>query len=109
MGALGAMQQRGLIRCVGASTGTAEGARLAVEHCDVVMLTFNPGAQQDRPWIEAAHKRGRGVLIKKPLGSGHAADPAAALRMVLATPGVSSAVVGTSSEANLRANVAAAE
>lgn len=109
MGALRAMQQRGLVRCVGGSTGTPEGARLAVEHGDVVMLTLNPDALQDRPWIEAARSRGRGVLIKKPLGSGHASDPAAALRMVLGTPGVCSAVVGTSSVANLRANIKAIE
>lgn len=109
IGALRDLRRRGSIRCIGASTGTAEGARLAVEHGDVVMLTLNPNAQQDRPWIEAACQRGLGVLIKKPLGSGHATDPAEALRMALATPGVSSAVIGTSSAANLRANVAAIE
>ncbi|MGH7133293.1 MAG: aldo/keto reductase [Phycisphaerales bacterium] len=109
IGALRDLQRRGNIRCVGASTGTAQGARLAVEHGDVVMLTLNPGVRQDLPWIEAARLRGRGVLIKKPLGSGHATDPAATLRMVLGTPGVTSAVVGTSSSVNLRANVAAVE
>lgn len=105
LGALRRLQQQGKVRAVGASTGTTEGARLAVESCDVVMLTLNLQSQQDRPWIEAAGERGVGVLIKKALRSGHAADPAASLAMVLGTPGVACAVVGTSSPANLRANV----
>ena len=39
--ALRRLKDRGLVRAIGVSTKTPEGAMLAVEHADVVMLTLN--------------------------------------------------------------------
>ena len=58
--------------------------------------------------IGEARRAGVGVVVKKGLGSGRL--PAAeAIRFVLATPGVSSLVVGSLSLDHLRANVETAE
>lgn len=116
------LKSRGLIRSFGASTKTVPGGLRALDRCDVVMVTLNPGAKDDLAVIAEAKRRNKGVLIKKALASGHAAvvrenagpaaqatDPAAAaLRFAIGTPGVSSVIVGTSSPAHLAANCRAA-
>ncbi|MFM9958707.1 MAG: aldo/keto reductase [Phycisphaerales bacterium] len=106
--ALRALKRRGLVRAVGASTKTPGGALLAVERGDVVMLTLNSAEQGDAPAAALAAERGVGVLVKKALVSGHAVDPGAALRGVLAVRGVSCVVVGTIDSGHLRANTMAA-
>jgi len=105
---LNALKSRGIIRATGVSTKTVEGGLLAVEHCDVVMVTHNPAHTIEQRVIDAAQDAEIGVLIKKGLESGHAADPARAIRFVLATPGVSAMIIGTISPDHLRANAAAA-
>jgi aryl-alcohol dehydrogenase-like predicted oxidoreductase len=112
LGALESLKQQGKVRAIGASTKTPEGALLAAQRCDVVMLTLNPDHLADLPAIEAARERGVGVLIKKSLISGHIGaqhTPEACLTLALQTPGVSSAVVGTINPAHLRDNIATAE
>ncbi len=112
LGALEELKEQGKVRAIGVSTKTPEGALLAVERCDVVMVTLNPEHLGDLPAIEAARARGVGVLVKKALISGHvggAHTPEECLRLALTTPGVSSVVVGTINPAHLRANIAAAE
>jgi aryl-alcohol dehydrogenase-like predicted oxidoreductase len=107
LGALRHAQSLGKVRLVGASTSTVRGGLLAVERgCDVVMVTLNSTQREDLVVVEAARARGAGVLVKKALGSGHL-DAAGSLRWVLAQPGVSSALVGTTSTAHLRENAAA--
>lgn len=106
--ALRDMQRRGLVRAVGISTKTPQGAMLAVDHCDVVMLTLNAVERADAPAAEAASRRGVGVLVKKALASGHAASPDDSLRFALAAPGVSSVIVGTLSPDHLRSSITAA-
>lgn len=114
-GALSALldlKAAGLIRAVGISTKTVAGGLLALEHCDLVMVTYNPLVRDELAVIRAAHAAGKGVLIKKGLISGHlqdldAEDPVeACLRLIFAEPGVSSVVMGTLSPAHLRHNVA---
>lgn len=105
---LRAMQRAGHVRAVGASTKSPEGGRRCVERCDVAMLTINVEAHADGPACAGAARAGVGVLAKKPLASGSTGDPAASLRFVLAQPGVSAAVVGTTSPDHLRANAEAA-
>jgi len=105
---LNALKSRGLIRAAGVSTKTVDGGLIAVERCDVVMVTHNPTHTIEQRVIDAAEGAGVGVLIKKGLESGHAADPAHAIRYVLATPGVSAMIIGTTSAEHLRANAAAA-
>lgn len=111
--ALRALQAAGSVRAVGMSVKTVAGGLLAVERCDVVMVTYNPRERDALPVIRAAHAAGKGVLIKKGLASGHldglgVADPVAAcLRLIFAEPGVASMVAGTLDPAHLRADAAA--
>lgn len=102
------LKARGLVRTIGISTKTLAGGLLAAETCDVVMVTHSPVHTDERAVIDAAAARGVGVLIKKGLASGHAPDPAAAIRFVLGTPGASSMIVGTCSAKHLRENAQAA-
>lgn len=107
------LKTQGLVRAVGMSTKTLAGGLLAVQRCDVVMVTYNLMRQEELPVIRAAHAADRGVLIKKGLLSGHLeqlgeTDPvAASLRLIFAEPGVSSAVVGILNPAHLCADAAA--
>lgn len=117
--ALVRLRERGLIRCAGASTKTPEGALLAAERCDVVMVTLNPRAQADLPAVEAAQRTGAGVFVKKALDSGWVAPPdappeqakravAEALGFALRQPGVSCVIVGTTNLARMEQNIAIA-
>ncbi|MEZ6243469.1 MAG: aldo/keto reductase [Phycisphaerales bacterium] len=111
------IKQSGKARLVGVSVKTLEGARLAIEHGDVVMLTLNPLDTESEPAIELARERGVGVLVKKALASGHVdrihaesgESPAdAAIRFALNHAGVSSVVIGTSNPDHLAQSVHAA-
>lgn len=124
------LQREGKVRAVGMSPKTLDGALQAVRSssdyggsCDVVMIEYSAVSRQAGLAIDAARLRGAGVLIKKALGSGHldevlARTPPemrtrsqstveAALRFVMAKPGVGSVVLGTASPEHLRANAAA--
>ena len=107
LAALLELRERGLIRSVGASTKSVAAGLLAVEQCDLVMITLNASDQSQRPVLAAAQTAGKGILIKKPLDSGHAGDAGAALADLVRTPGVSSVVAGTISKAHLSDNCAA--
>ena len=107
--ALKDLKSRGLVRAVGVSTKTPQGARLAVECSDAVMLTLNAREKADAPAAALAAKHGVGVLVKKALSSGHHnGDIESALAVVFAHPGVSSAILGTVNPAHLTDNIAAA-
>lgn len=111
------LKARGVISAVGASTASPDAALLALglhpaqpaaaPSLDCVMVTLNALDRTAIPLIAQAAAAGRGVLVKKPLASGHA-DPAASLALVLGTPGVTSVVVGTTSTAHLTQAVEAA-
>lgn len=111
LGELRALQREGKILAVGASTKSIDGGRWAVERGDVAMLTLNAAERGDLGAIELAASLGRGVVIKKALGSGAAAGPTAgmsageAVAAAVGTAGVSSVIVGTTSPAHLRQNV----
>jgi len=103
------MKQQGLIRAYGMSSKTQAGGLLVVENCDVVMASCNTAYQEELAVIAAAHKAGKGVLIKKALQSGHVANMSEvekALQFVYAQAGVSSIVIGTINADHLRANIA---
>ena len=107
------LKAAGSIGAVGISTKTIAGGLLALQQCDLVMVTYNPRQPADAAVIRAAHEARKGVLIKKALLSGHVdelgdEDPvAASLGFVFQQPGVSSVVVGTLDPDHLRANAAA--
>jgi aryl-alcohol dehydrogenase-like predicted oxidoreductase len=102
------LKAAGAIRAYGVSTKTLEGGLATVAHADVVMITLNMDAPEVLPVASAARHRGRGVLVKKALGSGHlGAGAADQLRWVVSRPGVTSAVVGTIDADHLAANAAA--
>ena len=113
--ALRRCRDEGLIRAIGMSTKTVSGGLLAVEETDVVMVTYNPDAQEDGAVIDRARALHKGVLIKKALNSGHgsasAADPLnvqRSLDFVYSRAGVSAVIIGSITPANLRHNIAAA-
>ncbi len=106
------LKDEGMIRAHGISSKTVAGGLRAVELCDVVMATYNPVDTAERPVLDAAHRNGKGVLVKKGLRSGHVAGADGvleSLRFVFAHPAVSSLVVGTINPEHLRANVTALE
>ncbi|GMV24228.1 MAG: oxidoreductase [Phycisphaerae bacterium] len=105
---LARLRHEGKVRAAGISTKSVEGSRACLPHVDVLMVTVDPRDPADTAVVEEAHTRGVGVLAKKVLGSGHAADPAAALRAVIGVPGVSCAVIGTINPVHLQANCQAA-
>ena len=98
------LKQQGLVRAFGMSTKTVEGGLWVVDHCDVVMATFNLETDADRPVIERAHQKNKGVVVKKGLQSGHAQNVDSAFDYVLSQPGVSSMIVGTINPEHLRSN-----
>jgi aryl-alcohol dehydrogenase-like predicted oxidoreductase len=104
---LARLKQHGLIRATGFSGKTVAGGDRLLPHVDILMATWNPRYTDEAPLIARAAAQGRGVLIKKALASGHAADPATALKAAATLPGTCSIVVGTLSPANLRANATA--
>jgi aryl-alcohol dehydrogenase-like predicted oxidoreductase len=108
---LAQLKQEGLIRAFGMSHKTVAGGLLATASCDVVMTTLSAGDTEQLEVIERARTLGCGVLVKKPLDSGRAAqDDAArirALHYVASVAGVSSVVIGTTNPAHLLANATA--
>jgi aryl-alcohol dehydrogenase-like predicted oxidoreductase len=110
--ALRDLKRRGLIRAHGMSSKSVAGGLRAVAETDVVMVTLNPAYDDEIPVIAAAKQRGKGVLIKKGLQSGHLAGVDGvreAMRLIFSQPGVAGLVVGTLNPAHLRANVASLE
>lgn len=96
-----AVKRAGKARLVGASVSSPAGAAIAASKLDVVMIALNSAEMGTLDVVRASGAAGAGVMIKKPLASGHA-DAKASLAMVLKTPGVSCAVVGTTSATHLR-------
>jgi aryl-alcohol dehydrogenase-like predicted oxidoreductase len=94
------LKRKGLIRFVGASTYSVEAGLRAVERSDVVMLEPWP---VQRPVMRRAKEAGKGVLLKKALGSGHRQASAEVFGSLLGKE-VASAIVGTLNPDHLRQN-----
>lgn len=73
------------------------------------MLTYNEQETGMSEAIARASESGVGVLVKKPLASGHSGDATGSLRFVFDLPGVCAAVVGTTNPGHLQDNVRAVE
>ncbi len=101
------LKQQGLVRAVGLSGKTVEGAVLALDWADAIMVEYHLGDPSHAPAIAAAAERGVGVVVKKGLASGKL-PPAEAIGFVLGNKGVTSLVVGGLDLDHIPANVAAA-
>lgn len=102
------IKKRGWIRAYGMSTKTVEGGLLAAEMSDVVMVTYNLNEQADVAVLDYCRDHNKGALIKKAFASGHRCEGdavTAALAMIFAHAGASSAIVGTINQQHLRENV----
>jgi aryl-alcohol dehydrogenase-like predicted oxidoreductase len=108
------LKERGDIRSFGASTNSVAGGLLALDSADVVMVTYSADATQEESVIRRAAELGKGVLIKKGLGSGSLATGAVPrtveenFRPIFSLDGVSSLIIGTINRAHLRENARAA-
>ena len=104
---LTALRDEGVIRAIGLSGKTVEGARAALSWSDVLMVEYNDRDRTHAGLIAEAADRGVGVVVKKGLGSGRLA-PEQSIRFVLGTAGVSSLVVGSLDLEHIRDNVTVA-
>jgi aryl-alcohol dehydrogenase-like predicted oxidoreductase len=91
------------------STKTVEGGIRTLELMDAVMATYTADRRDEEPVLDYAAAHRKGVILKKVLSSGHAADVPAAIRFAFSHPGVASAVVGTINPTHLREIAAAVE
>ncbi|MCG8458536.1 MAG: aldo/keto reductase [Holophagales bacterium] len=101
------LRRAGSIRAYGMSTKTPSGARLALERTDLAMIAWNLDDDSPADVLAEARERGRGVLIKKALASGHRAEPDRALGMLFRRFDPTAVVLGTIDPEHLRANAAA--
>lgn len=97
-------KKRGLVRAIGLSGKTVEGARLALDWADVLMIEYHLDDRSHADVIAEAARRGIGIVVKKGLASGRL--PAEeAIRFVLANPDIASLVVGGLNLEHYRANL----
>jgi aryl-alcohol dehydrogenase-like predicted oxidoreductase len=108
LNALYELKHQGRIGAVGVSTKTVSGGLLAVAVSDVVMVTMNDAYRNEVPVVRAAQRAGKGILVKKPMDSGHRSVPSESLTAVLSEPGVTCAITGTINPDHLRQNCAVA-
>lgn len=105
---LQALRDEGLVRAIGFSGKTVEGARAALPWADALMVEYHLDDRSHGPVIAEAASAGVGVVVKKGLASGRL-DHRAAIEHALATGGVASMVIGSLSLDHLRQDVAIAE
>lgn len=105
---LQALKSQGLIRAIGLSGKTIEGARLALDWADVLMVEYHLQDRSHEAVITEAGERGLGVVVKKGLASGHL-PPAEAIRFALSHPHVTNLVIGGLNLDHFRENLRTAE
>ncbi len=106
------LKQEGWIRAHGISSKTTAGGLMAANMTDVLMVTYNHQQPEDASVIEACHKSGAGVLLKKVFASGQVCHDGKtsieeALSFALKPAAVSAAVLGTINPKHLSHNVMA--
>lgn len=104
---LNRLREKGDIGSFGISTYTVAGGKKAVDLCDCVMVSYNPDYREEESVINYSMEKNKAVLVKKAMGSGHAANPGDNLSFVAAHPGVTSIVFGSLNPDNIRSNIAA--
>lgn len=105
---LTALRDAGVIKAIGLSAKTVDGARAALAWADVLMVEYHVRDQLHGPVIAEAAEAGVGIVVKKGLASGEL-DPAEAVPFVLSTPGVASLVIGSLGIDHIQANIRLAE
>ena len=98
------MRDQGVINAVGASTKSVPAGMIAAACCDLIMIPLNQADQSQRSVLEAAREAGKGILIKKPLDSGHQGNVGASLANLVRIHGVTSVITGTISTSHLLEN-----
>jgi aryl-alcohol dehydrogenase-like predicted oxidoreductase len=98
------LKDRGIARAIGLSGKTVEGARKALEWADVLMVEYHLQDRSHEGLMAEAAERGVGIVVKKGLASGHLPSHEA-VRFVLASPHVSSLVVGGLNLAHFHENM----
>jgi len=106
-GVLQEWRSRGRIGQIGLSAKTVEGARLALEWSDLLMVEYNLRDPSFADVITEAHARGVDVYVKKGFASGHGPIEES-IRFVLGHPGVTCLVAGGLSLEHFQANWAVA-
>ncbi len=97
------LKARGIVRAIGLSGKSVDGARRALEWADVLMVEYHLQDRSHEDLMAEAAGRGVGIVVKKGLASGHLPTHEA-VRFVLANPQVSTLVVGGLSLAHFREN-----
>ena len=100
------LQAKGIIGKIGASTKTVVAGKMAAKSLDLVMIALSGTKQNQRPVLEAAAAAEKGVLVKKPLDSGHAKDAGSTLGDLVCQKGVTTVVTGTINPRHLHENIA---
>jgi aryl-alcohol dehydrogenase-like predicted oxidoreductase len=98
------LKAQGLIRAIGFSGKTVEGASASLSWADVLMVEYHLDDRSHEQVIAQAAAQGVGVVVKKGLASGRL--PAAqAIEFILANPAVSSLIVGGLNLNHIQSNV----
>ncbi len=100
------LRRGGLIRAIGLSGKTVEGARQSLEWADVLMVEYHSEDLSHAEVMGEAAAADVGVIVKKGLASGKL-PAATALRFVLGNSHVASVVVGGLNLEHFRENIAA--
>ena len=93
VGILQEYKSRGIIRAIGLSGKTVEGAEMAINWADILMVEYHRNDISHRAILAQAAKSGVAIFVKKGLSSG-TLDPDQSIRFVLDEPGVTSLFVG---------------
>lgn len=106
------LKSKGIIRCFGISTKTVIGGMLAIECCDLAMVTYNLTQQSEKPVLDHAVELNKGIFVKKALDSGNKPQHLdrkvwlqESLGFVLGHPAVTSVIMGTINPQHLIENL----
>jgi aryl-alcohol dehydrogenase-like predicted oxidoreductase len=102
------LKKSGLVRFIGLSGKTVEGARNAMEWADVISVEYHPNDPSHEEIIALAGRKGVAVVVKKPLASGRLRAEAA-LPFILARPEVCSVLAGSLDIAHIKENLLLAQ
>jgi aryl-alcohol dehydrogenase-like predicted oxidoreductase len=94
---------KGIVRAIGLSGKTVEGALAAMSWADALMVEYHPLDVSQQPVVDEARRRGVAVFVKKGLGSGRI-PPREAIPFILGRPGVTSLIVGGLNLEHFRSN-----